>query len=236
MNRDRRLEPVDVAAASGLLATFFGAALLSLSTEGRFQILAMEPKPHADLDVERVIEPGLGEAVVASAIVDHKHSREMSRAARKLTTAAQTADRLTASGNERVHRLVDTIKGEEANKTARVEFVKGRSIANATLRAKRGQGLPNEQWESFNQRLITTAANEGNRIEGAFRVTAPDRFRTALETDTVINTAAMQQSQERAGAAVMKTGLVENQYEQATGRIQEQIGSLIATASRSEML
>jgi hypothetical protein len=46
----------------------------------------------------------------------------------------------------------------------------------------------------------------------------------------------MQQSQERAGAAVMKTGLVENQYEQATGRLQEQIGSLIATASRSEML
>jgi hypothetical protein len=42
MIRHRALEPVDIATVSGLLATFFGAFLLFLSTQGGFHITSEE--------------------------------------------------------------------------------------------------------------------------------------------------------------------------------------------------
>jgi hypothetical protein len=83
---------------------------------------------------------------------------------------------------------------------------------------------------------FTTAANEGHRIERAFRAGAPRRFQTALESATQAHTAAWQRSQEQAGAAIVKISLVEGEYERARAGVQEQIGSLISTAAAAHML
>lgn len=231
------IEPVDVAAVSGVLATIFGAILLFLSTQGSFHITARDPmQPNTDMDVKSLIEPVIGEAVMAASVVENKHSNEISRAAKRLNTETMTAQHIDASGNERVQGLVDETKRQEANKVTRVEFVKGRSIVNSTLRAKRGQALPDKQWEQFNRRMIATAANEGDKIERAFRTTTPDRFAAALESEALAHTVALQQSQEHVGAAVVKVSLVEGEYERAMAGVQEQVGALVLTATTAGLL
>jgi len=232
--RYRRFEPVDIAAVSGGIATFFGALFLWLSTVGNFQMTTpMQPTVHPDM---ASLEEELGESVVAVSKIEDKHSREISRAARTLNTESLTAERIEESGNEPVQRLVNDSKDQERSNAARIEFVKGQSIVTATARGMRRPQLPDEQWTSFNQRIITTAANEGNRIERAFQDAAPHRFQAALESTTQAHTAAWQRSQEQAGAAIVKTSLVEGEYDRARARVQEQLGSLISTAAVAHML
>jgi hypothetical protein len=231
--RYRRFEPVDIAAVSGGLATFFGALFLWLSTLGNFQMTPQMP-PNANIDAAS-LEQEIGENVVAVSKIENKHSKEISRAARTLNTETLTAERIEDSGNAPVQRLVNESKDQERSKAARIEFVKGQSIVNATIRAKRGQ-VPGDQWPEFNQRIITTAANEGNRIERAFRIGAPQRFQAALESATQAHMLAWQRSQEQAGAAIVKASLVEGEYERARAGLQEQMGSLISTASAGHML
>jgi hypothetical protein len=230
--RYRRFEPVDIAAVSGGLATFFGALFLWLSTLGNFQMTPQMP-PNANVDVAS-LEQEIGENVVAVSRIENKHSKEISRAARTLNAETLTAERIEDSGNAPVQRLVSESKEQELSKAARIEFVKGQSIVNGTVRAKRQ--LSDDQWPEFNQRIITTAANEGNRIERAFRIGAPQRFQAALESATQTHTLAWQRSQEQAGAAIVKMSLVEGEYERARAGVQEQIGSLISTASTAHML
>ena len=237
MIRYRGIEPVDVAAVSGLLATAFGAILLFLSTQGSFHITSRDPmQPNADMEANSLIEPMIGEAVLAASIIEYKHSNDISRAAKRLNTETMTAQHLHVSGNERVQGLVDETKREEADKTTRVEFVKGRSIVNSTLRAKRGQALPDQQWEQFNRRMIASAANEAHKIEHAFHTTTPDRFAVALESEVLAHMVALQRNQEHVGAAVVKASLVEGEYERAMAGIQEQVGSLISTATTAGLL
>jgi len=231
--RYRRFEPVDIAAVSGGLATFFGALFLWLATLGNFQMTTQLP-PAARVDMVN-LEHEIGENVVAVSRIESKHAKEISRAAKGLNTETLTAKRIEDSGNAPVQRLASESKDQERSTAARIEFVKGQSIVNATVRAKRQQ-LPDKQWLEFNQRVITTATNEGNRIERAFRLGAPQRFQAALESATQTHTLAWQRSQEQAGAAIVKTSVVEGEYERARAGVQEQIGSLISTASAAHML
>jgi hypothetical protein len=235
MIRHVRPEPVDVAAAAGIVATCFGAILLFLSTHGSFHAgMGEQVQPKIAVDTKSLIESEIGEAVMAASVIENKHSNDIVRAAKKLNTETMTAEHMNVSGNERIQHLADEAREQEANKTARIEFVKGNRIVNSTLRAKRGQGLPDAQWETFNRRMITTAADEGNSMERAFRVTAPERFGAALESEIQAHTVALQRSQEHAGAAIIKTTSVEKEYERAKANAQEQIGALVSTAA--EML
>ena len=84
--------------------------------------------------------------------------------------------------------------------------------------------------------MIATAANEGDRIDRAFRNNAPETFKTALENETKVHMAVWKRSQEQAGAAIVETSVVEKEYERASGNIQEQIGSLVSRAAASSML
>ena len=232
--RYRGFEPVDFAVVSGALLTFFGAMLLWVSTQGNFQI-TMPTEPNADID-QKSLQEELGKNIVAASVIEDKHSKDISRVAKKLNAETITAERINDSGNESVQQLVYESKEQERSKTARIEFVKGQSIVNGTVRAKRGQKPPEEQWKEFNGRVIATAAKEGNRIERAFRTTAPEMFKTALENETKVHTALWRRSQEQAGEAIIETTLVEKEYERASGSVQEQIGSLVSRAAASNML
>jgi hypothetical protein len=232
--RYRGFEPLDVAVVSGALLTVFGAALLWISTQGSFQMAtSMEPNPDIDM---KTLEEEMGKNVVTASLIEDKHSREIARAAKKLNAETIAAEQLNNSGNATVKHVINERKEQERSKAARIEFVKGQSIVNATLRAKRSQRIPEEQWQELNQRAITSAANEGHRIERAFRNNAPETLNTALESEAQAHTALWHRSQEEAGAAIVKTTLVEKEYERASASVQEQIGSLISRAAVSHML
>ena len=228
------IELVDIAVVSGGLVTVFGAILLWVSTQGNFQI-SMPIEANGDID-KKSLQEELGKNIVAASVVEDKHSKDISRVAQKLNAETITAQRINDSGNESVQQLVNESKAQERSKTARIEFVKGQSIVNGTLRANRWQKLPEEQWRELNGRVIATAAKEGNRIDGAFRTTAPERFKTALENETEVHTSVWKRSQEQAGEVIVETTLVETEYEAALGDVQEQIGLLVSRAAVSNML
>jgi hypothetical protein len=232
--RYRRFEPVDIAVVSGGLLTFFGATLLWVSTQGSFQI-ATPMESTADID-KKSLQEEIGKNVVAAAVIEAKHSKDISRVAQRLNAETITAERINDSGNESVQHLVKERQEQERSKAARIEFVKGQSIVNATVRAKRGQSIPDEQWKELNGRVIATAAHEGERIDRAFRINAPETFKTALENETKVHTAIWQRTQEEAGDAIVQASLVQQEYERASASVQEQIGSLVSRAAASHML
>ena|GEM_PF-5645973 len=232
--RYRRIEPVDIAVVSGGMLTFFGAMLLWVSTQGSFQLIT-PMESNADID-KKSLQEEIGKNVVAAAVIEDNHSKDISRVAQKLNAETITAERINDSGNESVQHLVNESKEQALSKTARIEFVKGQSIVNATVRAKRSQRLPDEQWKELNGRVIARAANEGDRIERAFRNNAPETFKTALENETKVHMAVWKRSQEQAGEAIVETSVVEKEYERASGGIQEQIGSLVSRAAAANML
>jgi len=232
--RYRGFEPVDVAIVSGALLTVFGATLLWVATQGSFQMTtSMQPTPEID---KTTLEEEMGKNVVTASLIEDKHSKEIARAARKLNAETMAAEHVNSSGNETVQHVINEHKEQARSKAARVEFVKGQSIVNATLRATRTQGITEEQWRELNQRAITTAANEGNRIERAFRAHAPETLNSALKSEAQAHTVAWRRSQEEAGAAIVKTTLVEQEHERASASVQEQIGSLVSRAAASDML
>jgi hypothetical protein len=102
------------------------------------------------------------------------------------------------------------------------------------VRAK--QKLLDEQWKELNGHVIATAANEGDRIERAYRFNASETFKTALENEVKVHVAVWQRSQEQAGEAIVETSVEQEKYERASGSIQEQIGSLVSRAVASDML
>ena len=232
--RYRGFEPVDVAIVSGALLTVFGATLLWVATQGSFQ-MTPSMQPNTEID-KKTLEEEMGKNVVAASLIEDKHSKDIARAARKLNAETMAAEHVNSSGNEIVQHVINEHKEQARSKAARVEFVKGQSIVNATLRAKRTQRIPEEQWKELNQRAITSAANEGNRIERAFRINAPETLNSALESEAQAHTAAWRRSQEEAGAAIVKTTLVEKEHERASASVQEQIGSLVSRAAASDML
>ena len=229
-----RIELVDMAAVSGGLVTFFGAMLLWLSTQGNFQI-STPMEANGDLD-KTSLQEELGKNIVAASVVEDTHAKDILRVAQKLNTETIAAQRINDSGNERVQQLVNESKAQERSNTARIEFVKGQSIVNGTLRAHRWHKLPEEQWKELNGRVIATAAKEGNRIDSEFRTTAPERFKTALENETEVHTSVWKRSQEQAGEVIVETTLVETEYEAAFGDVQEHIGLLVSRAAVSNLL
>lgn len=232
--RYRGFDPVDMAAVSGAFVTFFGAVLLWVSTQGSFQ-MTVPMQPNVEIDAKS-LEEEIGKNIVAASVVEDKHAKDISRAARKLNAETITAEHFNNSGNERVQHLVNERNEQERNKAARIEFVKGQSIVNGTVRAKRWQRLPDERWIEVNRHVITAAANEGDRIERAFRINAPETFQRALENVAQVHTVNLQRSQEQAGAAIVETSSVEEEYERDLGSVQEQIGSLVSSAAASDML
>jgi Fe2+ transport system protein B len=232
--RYRQFEPVDVATVSGALLTVFGGILFWVATLGSFQMApSMQPNPGIDM---KMLEEEMGKNVVAASQIEDKHSKEIARAAKRLNAETVAAEHVNNAGNETVQHVIDEHQKQEQSKAARIEFVKGQGIVNATLRAKRMEQLSEEGWQELNQRAITIAANEGNRIERSFRLHAPETLNKALEMEAQAHSVLWHRSQEEAGAAIVKTSVVEKEYELGSSHVQEQIGSLVSRAAASDML
>ena len=232
--RRRRFEPVDMAVVSGGLLTLFGAMLLWVATQGRFQI-STHVAPAVSLD-RQTIEEGLGNAIVAASLIEEKHAKDISRAAQKLNAETITAEHIEHSGNQRVQHVMDERNDQERSKTASEEFVKGREIVGTTVRSKGSRMLPEDQWKALNGQAITAAINEADRIDRDFRTHAPANLNTALQNATKVHESAWRKSQEQAGEAIMETTVTEEAYTAESAKVQEQLGALVARAAAAHIL
>ncbi len=234
MTLGKKFEPVDLAAISGLVATVFGGILLVLATNGRFDTTAELLQPR--IDAKGITQEEMGKNIVATALIEAKHARAITRAARNLNAETMTAAQMVDPVDQSIQRVANATKEQERSNTDRIEFVKGRSIINGTVRAKRSQKLRDDHFGQLNQRFIATAAQEGDRVQQEFRRSEPARFQAAIENETHASTLRWRRSQEQAGAAIVRTSLVEEEYDRELALVQERLGSLITRAASAHML
>ena len=230
----KRFDPMDIVVVSGALVTLFGGMLFWVATQGSFQ-MAAQRRPATHLDMQ-TIEEELGKAIVASSLIERKHAKNISRAARKLNAETIEAESIDHSGNELIQHVVDESNEQGRSEAARQEFVKGQRIVKDTVRAKGAQRLPEDQWKTFNGRVITAAVKEADRIDRAFRTNAPASLNSALQNETQAHEVALEKSQEQAGEAIVETSVTEEEYASALGNVQEQLGSLVSRSAATHML
>lgn len=239
MNRERTqravFEPVDLMAAVGIVATIWGALLFFLSTEGEFQTRPVPGRHPVRLEVHDWMQPAIGRTLTAVALLEWRNEEEASHAVRRLKQMAEADQVVRSSINERLQHAVERVNREQADKNARVEFVKGRSIVTFTSRMKKNGSLPENQWPTYNGRMIDRAAQAGSKIEQDVRSAKENQMREALLAETESHTQAVERSQERVGDAIVHVAMIEYEQRAVREAVQEQVGSLLSAASRTEL-
>ena len=224
------LQPVDLIVAAGAVATVLGALLIVLSTNGSFNPAV--PSDAVNLDANQWVQPALGQTLVEVAILERKRSEETAKAANKLNQTARTAHTLSRT-DTRIKNLTKQVEQVRVDKTARVEFVKGRTVVNSTSRGVKNHILPSQA--EFNHRMIDSAANAGSRIEKEFQGTEQRNLGEAIVVETQSQIEATGRTQEQVGAAIVTATLVRNHYEDALARAQERLGFLVTVMARTEV-
>jgi ribosomal protein S15P/S13E len=224
------LQPVDLIVAAGAVATVLGALLIVLSTTGSFNPAV--PSDAVNLDANQWVQPALGQTLVEVAVLERKRSEETDKAANKLNQTARTARALSRTST-RIKNLTKQVEQVRVDKTARVEFVKGRTVVNFTSRGIKNHVLPDQA--AFNHRMIHSAENAGNRIEKEFQGKEQSNLGEAIVVETQSQIEATGRTQEQVGAAIVKATLVRNHYEDAMARAQERLGFLVSGMARTEI-
>lgn len=223
------LQPVDLIVAAGAVATVFGALFIVLSTNGSF-IPTVRPEA-VNLDANQWVQPALGQTLVEVAVLERKRSEETAKVANKLDQTARTAQALSR-GDSRIKNLTKQVEQVRVEKTARAEFVKGRTVVNFTSRAVKTHVLPGQA--EFNHRMIDSAANAGDRIEKEFQRTEQSSLGAAIVAETQSQIEATGRTQEQVGAAIMTVALVRDHYENAMASAQERLGFLVSGMARTD--
>lgn len=232
------LEPVDLMAAVGIVATMGGALLFFLATEGEFQVRPVLERNHSKLgsfDSKDWVQPAIGATLADIALLEQRSADKASQAVRQLQQVTSTDQVVRNSVNARLQHAVERINREREDKSARVEFVKGRSIVASTARVKKHNSLPESQWSAYNGRMIDLAAQAGDKIERNFHTVKESRMGDVLTAETESQTRAVRESQERVGAAIVRVAMIEYDHRAAQEAAQEQVGSLLSATTRIEL-
>lgn len=231
MNIPRNLEPVDLMVAAGIVATVLGALLVFVSTHGSFQPAVADDV--ATLQAHDVIQTALGQTVLNISLLQREKSEETTKAVKKLNHATATAQALRNSSEQRINTLVERVDNVQVEKTARAEFVKGRSIVNFTSRVIKNDSMPPEQREEYNRRMIDVAGKAGQKIEHEFQQTDQSYLGWLVVAETQRQIEATHQSQEQVGAAIVTVTLVEDKYKEALEAEQDQLELLVYASTRA---
>lgn len=230
MNTTRNLEPVDLMVAAGIVATVLGAILVFMSTHGSFQTAAIDDV--ATLEANDVVQTALGQTLLNISLLEREGSEETTKAVKKLNHVTMTAQEHRNSTEQRLNTLAEHVDNIQMKKTARAEFVKGRSIVNFTARVVRNDSMPPEQREEYNRRMINAAAKAGERIEQTFQETKQSYVGRLIVAETQPQIEAMHRDQEQVGAAIVTVTLVQDKYKEALEAEQDQLGLLVYASTR----
>ena len=233
MNMKRVLEPVDLMVAAGIVAIVIGAFLVFVSAQGRFQIATADDVTNRD--TSDPVQPALGQTLVAISLLEREGSGEITRAVKKLNQVTTTAQQIDRSTQDQVRELAEQADNQRVAKTARAEFVKGRSVVNSTTRTMRNGSPPDQQREVYDRRMIEVAAEAGRRIEHEFEQTRESNLGRAIVAETQRELEATHRNQEQVGAAIVQVSRVQEEYRGAYETAQEQLGLLVSAAGQAQL-
>ena len=233
MNMKRMLEPVDLMVAAGIVAIVAGASLVFVSTQGRFEIAT--PDEAANHETNDPVQPALGRTLIAISLLERERSGEMTKAVKKLNQVTMAAQHINRSTQDRIRELAEQADNNRGAKTARAEFVKGRSVVNSTTRVMRNASLPDQQRTEYDRRMIQIAAETGKKIEKEFEKTEESNLGRAIVAETQSQTNTADRNQEEVGAAIVHVSLVQDEYREAFETTQQQLGLLVSVAARAQL-
>jgi hypothetical protein len=237
----RKYDVVDVLAAIGLAATLFGGYLLVTAADGFWQ---RPPAPPAitvqssDLTAGiQYLQPVLGQAMVDEFVRDREAAATLTTASNEFERAVDEYQRMETALLTPLALAELSAMGQAADHQARVQYVMGRSIVNATQRGVRTGTLSAARAASpFNDQLILSAQAIGHRMQEQFELNRqPILGRMIVETvqeEARLEAAA----QERIGIAVVRQTMTQADYDESKAAGQTQLASATVAAIRSNAL
>lgn len=237
MKRD--LEPVDVMVAIGLCATVLGGYLFFISTSGVLE--AATPQPLSigqSVDIMTAmdwVQPAIGQAIVDDRLLSREAAGKTRAAATALNHASMADHRFRNAPFALFKQISAHATAVEADHAARIQFVLGRAIVNATARGVRtGLLSPGEVAGEYNRRMIQVAEATGQRMDEQFRnhwqmENLAQTFMTASEDRSSYG----ERVQQRLGHAIVLVTQAQEQYQESHTAIQGQLAAAFLASVRT---
>ncbi len=236
-----RFNIIDVIVGVGMCAIVFGAFLLFVAADGTFQPVLLQPlltEQSAGFELGMTwLQPALGQAIVDQALFERRANRVMAQSAsewNRATLAHQEFQSLPGGSLGAIMRQAATVP---ADHMARMQYVMGRAIVNFTARGIRSGALSADQYLSdYNTGMIRVTEARGQRLNHEFDST----WQATLGREIVDATQNFRWQtgaiQERLGAALLHVTQAQTEAEEVRAAQQEQLGSLVLAAVRTEAL
>jgi len=219
----QRFEFMDLIVAVGLCATIVASGVLLMAANG-MQIRTVGwgsiAQPAGDPTGVDLLQPVLGQAIVDHAILERSHAKHAAAALIQLDGLALERNQWQHSPYGYLDSITIGASWAEAEHTARVQTVMGRSIANFTRRGVRsGLWSSVERAAHDNPHMIDVTEAMGQKMDHAFLANWQPNL-----------------GREQLGTAILKMATVQEAYEPVRAAIQEQLGSatVIATMTGSQ--
>jgi hypothetical protein len=235
----RRFEFMDLIVAVGLCATIVASGVLLMAANGT-QIgtvggsLAQSTSNPTGMDL---LQPVLGQAIVDNALLERSHAKHAAAAITQLDGLALERDQWQHNPYGYLDSITISASWAEAEHTARVQTVMGRSIVNFTRRGVRsGLWTSVERAAHDNPHMIGVTEAMGQKMDHAFLANWQPNIGRGIVAATQESERRSMLRQERLGTAILEIATAQEAYEPVRAAIQEQLGSatVVATMTGSQ--
>jgi hypothetical protein len=232
----RTFELVDLMVLIGMGATVFGAYAFFQVTNSSAVSISAEANHGTNHRIQALVQaklqPAMGQAIVDQALLERQFAADISRGARKLTSATRATE-----GHP--HRGLDQIEAwaaqMEAEHKARVQYVMGRSIVRLTQQGMRAGALSADNLSnSVNDRIIENVQAMGMKMHQAFAKNWQPRLGQWIVAAAKQERRYAGHVQERLGQATVDLASTQHAYQTKRAGVQAQFRALTAAAARIE--
>jgi hypothetical protein len=235
----RRLEPVDLAVAVGVVATVLAAQLFWTAANGGIggpnPVGAGEMPASAIATAMQWLQPALGRTIVEQSVVDRTDGFETQTAASQFVQAVTAAQ--IASSSQPMDGIIGRARGAEDAEASRVQYVLGQMIVSGTLRGVRNDLVSATHIDgSYNRRLIALAGATAERMAEQFRNNRQQNLGQAIVAASVGHLQSIERNQQRLGTAVVRLAQVQKSFNEATRAAEEQKAAITVAILRTQAL
>jgi len=229
----QRFEFMDLIVAVGLCATIVASGVLIMAANG-MQIGTVgwslaQPTGLTGMDS---LQPVLGQAIVDDALLERSHAKHAAAAIAQLDGLAFERNQWQHSPYGYLDSITIGASWAEAEHTARVQTVMGRSIVNFTRRGVRsGLWTSVERAAHDNPQMIGVTEAMGQKMDIAFLANWQPNIGRGIVAATQDSEKRSRLRQERLGTAIVEGATVQEAYEPVRASIQEQLGSATVVAT-----
>ena len=230
----QRFEFMDLIVAVGLCATIVASGVLLMAANG-MQIGTVggsRAQPTGNLTGMDLLQPVLGQAIVDGALLERSHAKHAAAAIAQLDGLAFERNQWQHSPYGYLDSITIGASWAEAEHTARVQTVMGRSIVNFTRRGVRsGLWTSVERAAHDNPQMIGVTEAMGEKMDNTFLANWQPNIGRGIVVATQDSEKRSRLRQEQLGTAILELATVQEVYEPARAAIQEQLGSTTVVAT-----